>query len=40
MDTRAVEINAVLKTYEQENGPPEWRATVEAMLRRYQNVDG
>jgi hypothetical protein len=39
MDTRAVEVNAELKTHEQEKGPPQWRATVEAMLRRYQHVD-
>jgi hypothetical protein len=39
MDTRAVEVNAELKTHEQEKGAPQWRATVDAMLRRYKNVN-
>lgn len=35
METRRLEVAAEVMTAEQEDGPPEWRATVNAILSRY-----
>jgi hypothetical protein len=40
MELRRVEVAAEMATWEQEHGQASWKATVEAIIRRYQNADG
>lgn len=39
-ELRRVEVAAEMATWEQEHGQASWKATVEAIIKRYQHVDG